>query len=172
MPQFDPSFFPSEIIWTLVAFGLLFVLLKRLVLPKIIAALDERTEQMRVEMEQAQLLREKAEHLHADYENRLAHAEEDARKMFEASEKEAREYRNKLMGEWRAEMDRRKRQFREDVEVSKNRAMHDIREQSADLIVEATEKIIQQRVDKKQAQEAVDQLLEELRQNDKRGKPG
>ena len=53
MPQFDPTHFPSEIIWTLISFALLFVLLKWLVLPRLVRLIEARTRMIREEMEQA-----------------------------------------------------------------------------------------------------------------------
>jgi len=162
MPQFDTRYFPSEIFWTLVAFALLFMLLKWLVLPRIIAIIDERTRIMKEEMDQARYLHEQAEHLHADYAERLAQAEKEAKEMFDESTRHAREHRNELMAEWKQEMERRKREFREDIETEKQRAMREMRARSADLVVAASEKILRERVDKKTAQDALNELLGEL----------
>jgi len=162
MPQFDLTYFPAEIIWTLISFVLLFVLLKWLVLPRITAALDQRTREMKQEMEQARQAREQAELLHLDYVERLKQAEAEANKMFDESEKKARAHRNKLMDEWQQEMDRRKREFHDEVEQSKLAAMREMQEKSADLIIDATEKVLRQRNQQDQTEAAVNELLTTL----------
>jgi len=159
MPQFDLAHFPAEIIWTLISFVLLFVLLKLLVLPRITAALDQRTGEMKQELEQARQAREQAELLHLDYVERLAQVEEEANRMFDESEKKARAHRNELMAEWRQEMDRRKREFHDEVEQSKLTAMREMQEKSADLIIDATEKVLRQRNQQDQTDTAVNELL-------------
>ena len=126
MPQFDAQFFESEILWTLVIFALFVLLLKRLVIPKIVAAIEARTRIINEEMEQAKRLREEAEHLHLDYVERLKQAEDEASRMFDESEKKARAHRNELMAEWKQEMQRRKRDFHDEVELSKQQAMREM----------------------------------------------
>ncbi|HKI62574.1 MAG TPA: F0F1 ATP synthase subunit B [Mariprofundaceae bacterium] len=164
MPQFDTQFFESEILWTLVVFALFVLLLKRLVIPKIVAAIETRTRIINEEIEQAKQLREDAEHLHMDYVERLQQAEAEANRMFDESEKKARERRNEMMLEWKQEMQRRKKDFHDEVELSKRQAMREIQARSADLIVDAAEKVLRKKNRKTQTDEAVRELLESLEQ--------
>lgn len=67
-----------------------------------------------------------------------------------------------MMGEWKEEMERKKRAFLEDAEVTRLRAIRDIRNQSADLVVAAAEQVIHQRMDKSEAQKALDESIDLL----------
>ncbi len=155
---------------TLAAVVFLYTVLPRIIaIIAIIAIIDERTRVMKEEMDQARYLHEQAEPLHADYAERLAQAEKEAKEMFDESTRHAREHRNELMAEWKQEMERRKREFREDIETEKQRAMREMRAQSADLVVAASEKILRERVDKKMAQDALNELLGELEPGSKEG---
>ncbi len=162
MPQFDANHFPAEIFWTIIAFLLLFALLNRWVLPRIIKAIEHRTQIIREEIEAARRSREKAERLKQHYAQKLDSAEHEIRQMFEEADRRLRAEREQRMNEWRREMKRREAQFREELLVEKNRAAREIRAQAADLIVEATQRVLRHAVDRRELDHLARQALEEL----------
>lgn len=162
MPQFDLSFFPSEIFWTLVSFALLFGLLRWLVLPRLAAILDARTRAIEEEIEQAKLQREEAEKLKEDYRKQLDAASEDAQRMFKESDERVRAHHNQMMTEWKEDMKRREVAFREESEITRRRAVREIRAEAADLIIETTEKLIHERVGEKEAEDLLNEAISEL----------
>jgi len=162
MPQFDSSFFESQIFWTIVSFVILFIILTRWVLPRIAAILDERTRLIEAEIEEARRKREEMESLKEEYATKLSEIDQEAKKMFNESEKRVIEQRNRIMKEWKTEMERNKRQFLEEAEVTRQQAIREIRKQSAELITAATEQIIHQRLDESEAKKALDASISEL----------
>lgn len=165
MPQFDVTFFESQIFWTITSFIILFIILTRWVLPRIAAILNERTRLIEAEIDEARRKREEMESLKMEYATRLSEIDQEAKKMFDESEKRVIEQRNRMMREWKAEMERNKRQFLEDAEVTRQQAIRDIREQSAELITAATEQIILQKVDESEAQKALEASINELKKH-------
>jgi len=163
MPQFDVTFFESQIFWTIVSFIILFIVLDRFVLPRIANILKKRTQLIEDEIAEAHRKREEAETLKSEYTGKLADIDKEAKKMFDESEKRIVEKRNQLMGEWKDEMERNKRQFLEDAEVTRQQAIRDIRKQSADLIVSATEQLIHHKMDESDAQDALNKSIDELK---------
>ncbi|MFQ5345244.1 MAG: hypothetical protein ACE5DZ_04705 [Mariprofundus sp.] len=162
MPQFDSTFFASEIFWTIISFVVLYVLLSRWVLPRIASTLQQRTQLIKDEIDRAHQTRQQAECLKKEYAARLAAIEQDAKKMFDASEKRILERRNQLMAEWKNEMERKKLAFLEDAEVTRQQAIRDIRSQSADLIAAAAGKLIHQKINKTEAQKILEEAIESL----------
>lgn len=162
MPQFDTSFFASQIFWTIVSFVILFVVLNRWILPRIAAILKERARLIEAEIEEAHKKREEAEQLKADYADMIAEIDAEAKKIFDESEKRLTEDRNRMMSEWNAEMERKKRQFLEDAELTRQQAIRDIRSQSAELITAATEQVIHERLTEKEAKKALEESIAEL----------
>ena len=162
MPQFDPAFFSSQIFWTIVSFIILFVALDRYVLPRIAAIIKKRTQLIENELTETQRKREEVEELRSEYAAKLSKLDQEAKKMFDESEKRIVERRNQLMGEWKHEMDRKKKQFLEDAEVTRQQAIRDIRKQSADLVVAAAEQLIHHKMDETDAQHALDESIDEL----------
>jgi len=162
MPQFDTTFFSSQIFWTLVSFIMLFMALSRWVLPRIAAILQERTRLIETEIEEARRGHEEMESLKNEYATKLSEIDQEAKKMFDESEKRIVEQHNQMMGEWKSEMEHRKRDFLEDAEVTRRQAIRDIRNQSADLIITATERLIHQKVDNSEAQKVLEETIGEL----------
>ena len=162
MPQFDPAFFASEVFWSLIAFGVLFLLLKRLVLPKVTAILDERTRLIQAEIDEAKRQRSEAEALKQQHADKLDAIDEEAKAMFDAADRKIRAHRDQLMGEWKAEVERKKRELHDDAELARQHAIRDIRKEAAAMVVEATEKMIHQHVDAAEAETLLEDAIEEL----------
>ena len=162
MPQFDTTFFSSQIFWTIISFVVLYVVLGRWILPRIAAILQARTRLIEEEIAEAQRKHEEVEELKIDYADKLAAIDGEAKKMFDESEKRVIERREQLMAEWKEEMERKKRDFHEETEVARQMAIRDIRAQSADLITAATEQLIHQKVDESDVQKMLEESIEEL----------
>jgi len=162
MPQFDVTFFESQIFWTIVSFIILFVVLNRWILPRIANILRERTRLIEAEIEAAHKQREEAEQLKSEYNHMIEEIDHETKKMFDESEKRLTEERNRMMSEWNAEMERKKRQFLEEAEVTRQQAIRDIRNQSAELITAAAEQVIHERLTEKEAKKALEESIAEL----------
>jgi len=167
MPQFDTSFFESQIFWTIVSFIILFVTLDRFVLPRIANILKKRTQLIEDEIAEAHRKREESEQLKSEYTSKLSEIDQEAKKIFDESEKRIAEKHHQMMSEWKLEMEQRKRDFLEDADVTRRQAIRDIRNQSADLVIAATEQVIHQRLNKADAQKALDESIEKLEQQKK-----
>ncbi len=101
MPQFDPSTFPSQIVWLIVSFLLLYWVVSRFAIPRIGDILEQRVRVVQDDLDRAESLKSEAEQALADYEAAMAHAREQARalmhKVLDAA-KTAAEARNKEVG--------------------------------------------------------------------------
>jgi F-type H+-transporting ATPase subunit b len=73
-PPFDASTFPSQILWLAITFGLFYLFLKRVVLPRIGGILEVRHDRIRQDLDQAGRLKEEADAAVAAYEQELTDA--------------------------------------------------------------------------------------------------
>lgn len=162
MPQFDTTFFSSQIFWTIISFVVLYVVLGRWILPRIAANLQQRTNLIKAEIEDARHQREEVEELKLDYAEKLSHIDDEAKKLFDESEKRIIERRGQLMDEWKEEMERKTRDFHAEAEAARLKAIREIRAQSADLVIDAAEKVIHQRIDKREAQKMLEESIDDL----------
>ena len=68
MPQLNPEFWVSQIFWLIITFGILYVVLSKLILPKISANLETRKSQILENIEAAEKQREESEQKIEEYE--------------------------------------------------------------------------------------------------------
>lgn len=86
-PPFDSSTYPSQILWLAITFGLFYLFLKRVVLPRIGSTLEVRHDRIASDLDQASRLKEEADAAVAAYEQELA----EARRKSAAIAQEARD---------------------------------------------------------------------------------
>jgi F-type H+-transporting ATPase subunit b len=79
MPQLNPEFWISQIFWLTITFGILYVVLSKLILPKISANLEIRKLQILDNIEAAEKQREESELKIAEYEKAVQNSKTDAK---------------------------------------------------------------------------------------------
>ena len=87
MPQLNPEFWISQIFWLTLTFGILYVVLSKLILPKISANLELRKSQIQENIEAAEKQRESSELKLKEYDEIIQKSKLEAKNIF----KEARE---------------------------------------------------------------------------------
>jgi len=87
MPQLNPEFWISQIFWLTLTFGILYVVLSKLILPKISANLELRKSQIQENIEAAEKQRKSSESKLKEYEDIILKSKLEAKNIF----KEARE---------------------------------------------------------------------------------
>ena len=96
MPQLNPEFWISQIFWLTLIFGFLYVLLSKLILPKISYNLEARKSQITENIETAEKQREESDQKLKDYENIINNAKNEAKNIFnQTREKILRDINNK-----------------------------------------------------------------------------
>ena len=87
MPQLNPEFWISQIFWLTLTFGILYIVLSKLILPKISANLELRKSQIQENIEAAEKQRESSEAKLKEYDDIISKSKSEASNIF----KEARE---------------------------------------------------------------------------------
>ena len=82
MPQLNPEFWISQIFWLTITFGILYVILSKLILPKISANLESRKSQISDNIEAADKQREESESKLKEYDEVISKSKIDAKKIF------------------------------------------------------------------------------------------
>lgn len=77
-PPFDSSSYPSQLLWLAITFGLFYLFLKKVVLPRIAHILETRSDRIAQDLDQAARSKEDADAAVAAYEQELAEAKAKA----------------------------------------------------------------------------------------------
>ena len=132
---------PGLMIWTLVAFGLTFFVLRKWVFGPVQNLIDERRKRIRESLEEADRAREEAHNLLEEHRKLIASARGDADRILTEARRVADAQRERVKEETEAERQRRLEEVRKQIEAETQRALEQIRAEVADLTLIATQKI-------------------------------
>lgn len=85
MPQLNPEFWVSQIVWLVLTFGILYIVLSKLILPKISNNLESRKSQILENIETAETQREDSEKKLKEFEKIILESKLEAKNYFNES---------------------------------------------------------------------------------------
>ncbi|MFN4142185.1 F0F1 ATP synthase subunit B [Aestuariivirga sp.] len=154
-PPMDTSTYPSQLFWLVIFFGLLYLLMSRLALPKMAGVLEKRHRTIEGDLARAAALKDETEAAVQAYETALADARANAQAI-------AAENRAKMAGEMEAEraaLDKTLSAKTADAEariaVAKAQAMKDVGEVAAESAAEIVAELTGSTVSKAEAAKAI-----------------
>jgi len=96
MPQLNPEFWVSQIVWLVLTFGILYIVLSKLILPKISDNLESRKSQILENIETAEKQREESEKKIKEFEKIILDSKFEAKSHFnEVRQRTLEEINNK-----------------------------------------------------------------------------
>ena len=95
MPQLNPEFWVSQIVWLVITFGVLYLVLSKLILPKISNNLEERKSQILENIETAEKQREESEKKVKEFEKIILDSKIEAKNYFSEARQKILEDINK-----------------------------------------------------------------------------
>ena len=149
-------------LWTLVAFGVLLLLLRKLAFPRIAENLDKRQRAIEESIETAERTRREADELLAEYRQRLTEARQQAEDIVARARKAAEVNERDSLDQARQSREELMAQTRRDIEAETRRAIQEIRNEVADLTVLATEKVTRKSLSEDDQRRLVEEALSEL----------
>ncbi len=142
MPQLNPEFWISQIFWLSITFGILYVILSKLILPKISANLELRKSQIQENIEAAEKQRETSEAKLKEYETIVLKSKSDAKNIFkDAREKVLKDiiYKKEALDK---QIDEEIKKAEQEIEVLKKSAPEKINKIAIETSSELVKKII------------------------------
>src|SRR3954449_6293520 len=149
-------------IWTLIAFGLTLLILRRLAYPRIAAALDKRRRAIAESIDAAERTRVEADRLLQEYRERLREAREQADDILTRARKASERVQEEAKVDAAHKREELMEQTRRDIEQETRRALEQIRRQGADLTVLATEKVTRKSLDDDDHKRLIEEALSEF----------
>ena len=113
MPQLNPEFWISQTFWLTLTFGILYIVLAKLILPKISANLELRKSQIQENIEAAEKQRESSETKLKEYDNIVFKSKLEAQNILKAA-------REKLIQEINSKKENLDKQIDEEIKKAEN----------------------------------------------------
>lgn len=148
--------------WVAVSFVLFMALIVWKALGPAMRSLDSRAARIREELDEAQRLREDAQHLLAEYKRKQRDAEQEAEDMLAHAREEADRLRRHGEEQLEASLARREQQAKDRIEQAEQQAVAQIRALAAELAIAATRDLLIKSVDKKTADALVDDAVKAI----------
>lgn len=149
-------------LWTLIAFGISMLILRRFAFPLIGEALDRRRQAIDESINAAARTKEEADKLLEEYRARLKEAREQAEDIVARSRKAAEAHMEEIRGEAKAQREEMLERTRREIEAETARALDEIRKEVADLTVIATEKVTRKSLGDDDHRRLIEEALSEV----------
>jgi F-type H+-transporting ATPase subunit b len=137
-------------VWVLVGLLIFIAIVFYIKVPAMLTkALDNRAERIRNELDEARRLREEAQALLAEYQNKRKEAEKEAAAIVEAARHEAAVLAEEAKKRTEDYVQRRTALAEQKIGQAEREAIAEVRSSAVDLAVEAARKVLGQKVDAK-----------------------
>jgi len=153
---------PGLMIWTLIAFGATFVVLKRYAFGPIQKTIDERRDRIRQSLEDADSAREEARRLLEEHRALIGRARQDAEDILGEARRVADAQRERVKAETEADRQRRLEETRRQIEAETRRALDAIRTEVAELSLIAAAKVTGRALTDDDHRRLIDEAIREL----------
>ncbi len=155
-------FEPGLMIWTVIIFVVLLIVLRKFAWGPLLAALDEREQNIKEALEQAQKTQRETELVLAENQRRTDEGFKRAEEIVQQARQEAEQMRQRMLEEAKAESRRVTEQGLRRIEAEQRAAMEEIRKMAGDLAIQAAGRLIQVSLSDQQQREIVDKFLADV----------
>ncbi len=156
MPQFDAATFPSQLIWLVITFVLLYLIMTRVALPRISSVLEERRRRISADLEKAEQLKAEAEKVLAEHEEAMAKTRAEGHDLVRQAKEEMVAESAKQQEALAERISATTAEAEARIDVARQEALGNIRQVAVDVARDATKRLIDSDVDVAEAQAAVD----------------
>ena len=153
---------PGLIIWTIITFVVLLVVLRLFAWKPLLGILEERERTIRESLEQARKAKEEAEQMMAQHKEMLSKARHEMAAIIEKAQRDAEQRRTDILARAQRDAEEKGRQFSEELERQKRAAIREIREQTVDLAIAASSKLLAASLDEERHRTLLRGYLEDL----------
>ncbi|MFH1051576.1 MAG: F0F1 ATP synthase subunit B [bacterium] len=156
---------PGLIVWTLVNFGIFLFLILKLGTKPILNGLKARENKINDSIDAAEKAKSDAQKLLLETETKLSQAQKEMNEIIAKGREQAEKILQKASDESETVKRQKVEDAKNEIEKSKENAIKQLRSEVADLVVMATEKILDENLDKAKHYKMIEQYIEKLPNN-------
>jgi F-type H+-transporting ATPase subunit b len=141
-PPFQSEHYPSQLIWLTISFVLLYLLMKRIALPRVGSILADRSKRISDDLAAAEGLKEQSNTAHAAYEKALADARSRAQGIASATREQQAREADAAHKTLEAQLNERLAAAEQSIATTRSAAMGHVRSIAADTAAAIVERLI------------------------------
>ncbi|HEU4476485.1 MAG TPA: ATP F0F1 synthase subunit B [Methyloceanibacter sp.] len=142
MPQLEPHDWAPQLIWLVVTFGILYLLMVYVALPRIGAVIEARAGQIAKDLAAADQLRRETEEAIAAYEQALAEAKQKAHAIVDEGRNKLKEETTAERAKLDVELGKKSAEAERRIHEAKNSAMREVNAVAADVAADIVRQLI------------------------------
>lgn len=156
---------PGLMIWTLFNFFILLFLIIKFAVKPIVKAIRSREESIRLSIENAQKANLESQQILQESKEKLRNAQNEMAEIIQKGRQQSEELIKKATDEAERVKRTKINEAAAEIERSKNLAIAELRNEVADLVVQATSKLLGEIVDKEKHQQIIQSHIDKLQKN-------
>ena len=153
---------PGLMVWTLIAFGITFFVLKRYAFGPVQKLIDDRRDRIRQSIEEADRARDEARSLLEEHRALIGQAKSEAEGILADARKVADAQRDRLRGELEEDRQRRLEETQRQIDQATQQALAELQRSVATLSLVAAERITRKTLTEADQRRLIDEALAEI----------
>lgn len=171
LPQFDPTWFASQIFWLIVSFTLLYLVFSKKTLPSISATIDRRRQKVESDMETTENLAKEAQETLEEYQENLKNSQIKARAVITKTETDLKVLSEDTQNNFRKKAEKTITKTEASIAEATESAMKEVRSIATEITIDVIKHITKQDVAKKDVDATVKKLAKTPKKSSKNIKP-
>ena len=151
LPQMDISSYPSQIFWLIITFGVLYIFMWKIAIPRLRTTVEERKDKISTDLSDAEQLKIEAQSIIEEYEVEISNSNNEASLIFNNAKSEIDKKIDVSKKETEEKIKKSIEEAQNLIEKKEKEAVDDIKAKT----IETTQSIIQKFIDKKINEEEI-----------------
>ena len=163
MPQLNPEFWVSQIFWLTIIFGILYIVLSKMILPKISANLETRKSQILENIDIAEKQRKESEDKIKEYEKIILKSKDEAKTLFS-------EARKKVLSEINVKKETLENEINKEIKIAEKEIIelkNNAPEKVNKIAIETSKELVKELIDAEVNNSNISAIVEDLSKRNK-----
>ena len=152
----------NELIWGGITFLVLLVAMAKFGLPAVRNMMEERTERIRKDLDEAENAKTEADRIREEYSRQLADAKSEAGRIIEEARQAADSVRRDLIQRAEAEAAELRQRNAQQLDAERARIMAELQGQVATLAIELAEKVVESNLDRAANERLIESYIQQV----------
>ena len=167
MPQLNPEFWISQIVWLVITFGALYVILSKVILPKISNNLESRRSQILENIEIAEKQREESEEKLKEFDKIILNSKLEAKNLFNEARQKVLNEIDKKRSEMEKNLEEEISSAEKEIQSLNNNSTENIKKIATETSLSLIQQLIGEEINKESISSVVNGLTNKSEENRK-----
>ena len=167
MPQLNPEFWISQIVWLVITFGALYVILSKVILPKISNNLESRRSLILENIEIAEKQREESEEKLKEFDKIILNSKLEAKNLFNEARQKVLNEIDKKRSEMEKNLEEEISSAEKEIQSLNNNSTENIKKIATETSLSLIQQLIGEEINKESISSVVDGLTNKSKENRK-----